>query len=79
MADVEMPDAGPSGAAKTKEPAAKSKAGGEVATDGKKRFEVKKVVISGWGFCTAEGLLYAVERCSSVGMGYCCRQLCNLS
>ena len=46
MADVEMPDAGPSGAGKTKDPAAKSsKTGGEVATDGKKRFEVKKVCL----------------------------------
>ena len=45
MADVEMPDAGPSAGAKSKAPAVKSaKAGGaDTAMDGKKRFEVKKV------------------------------------
>ena len=47
MADVEMPDAGPSAAAKTKDPPAKSTkiGGGEAAMDGKKRFEVKKVYL----------------------------------
>ena len=39
-----MPDAGPSAAGKAKDPVVKSaKSGGEVSTDGKKRFEVKKV------------------------------------
>ena len=43
MADVEMPDAGPSAPAKAKTPVKTSKVGGADATsDGKKRFEVKK-------------------------------------
>ena len=56
MADVEMPDAGPSGPSKTKDAVAKiSKAGGEAAVDGKKRFEVKKVLIPGGRACRPEG------------------------
>lgn len=45
MADVEMPDAGPSSVAQSKEPATKSAKAGRADTnmDGKKRFEVKKV------------------------------------
>ena len=44
MADVDMPDAGPSVPAKTKAPGTKvAKSGGDTGTDGKKRFEVKKV------------------------------------
>jgi RING-box protein 1 len=42
MADVDMPDAGPSAPAKTKAPGAKSGKGTEAGTEGKKRFEVKK-------------------------------------
>ncbi|MCJ1252101.1 hypothetical protein MMC30_009339 [Trapelia coarctata] len=42
MADVDMPDAGPSAPAKAKAPTKSSKAGGEGGLDGKKRFEVKK-------------------------------------
>ena len=47
MADVDMPDAGPSGSAapaKIKAPVKSSKSGAtEAGLDGKKRFEVKKV------------------------------------
>ena len=44
MADVEMPDAGPSVPAKSKATAKSSKSGAaEGGLDGKKRFEVKKV------------------------------------
>ena len=42
MADVEMPDAGSSTAAKSKAPATKGGAS-DSTVDGKKRFEVKKV------------------------------------
>ena len=44
MADIDMPDAGPSAPAKTKAPTKAARAGGtDVTTEGKKRFEVKKV------------------------------------
>ena len=45
MADVDMPDVGTSGPSKSKAPVKSSKAGSAVETgsDGKKRFEVKKV------------------------------------
>ena len=45
MADVDMPDAGPSASSKLKPSGVKTaKAGGtDTGTDGKKRFEVKKV------------------------------------
>ena len=42
MNDVDMPDAGPSAAAKSKAVSKTAKAGG-AADEGKKRFEVKKV------------------------------------
>ncbi len=42
MADVDMPDAGPSGSAKPKASVKSSKAGGDAASGDKKRFEVKK-------------------------------------
>jgi len=42
MADVDMPDAGPSGPAKSKTPVKSSKSGGDSASVDKKRFEVKK-------------------------------------
>lgn len=42
MADVDMPDAGPSAPAKTKTTGATSGKGADASTDGKKRFEVKK-------------------------------------
>ena len=44
MADVEMPDAGPSAPPKSKSSVTKSakSAGADVGPDGKKRFEVKK-------------------------------------
>ena len=45
MADVDMPDAGPSAptTGKSKAVAKSSKAGTDIGLDGKKRFEVKKV------------------------------------
>ena len=44
MADIDMPDAGPSAPSKIKVPAKTSRAGAaDVAAEGKKRFEVKKV------------------------------------
>ncbi len=43
MADVDMPDAGPSAPPKARAPVKSSKAGGvDAGSDGKKRFEVKK-------------------------------------
>ena len=43
MADVEMPDAGPSASTNPKPAAKSSRAGGtDTSLDGKKRFEVKK-------------------------------------
>ncbi|KAI4175458.1 MAG: hypothetical protein LQ343_001658 [Gyalolechia ehrenbergii] len=41
--DVDMPDAGPSGPAKSKTQSKTAKAGG-TADEGKKRFEVKKLI-----------------------------------
>jgi hypothetical protein len=78
MGDVDMPDAGFAGPAKSKA-AGKAKTGlGEGNTDSKKRFEVKKVL---WPSITTvwqdtDALL--VERCCSLGLGYCGRQLCYL-
>ena len=43
MADVDMTDAPSGSTAPVKKSAGKTKAGSEVALDGKKRFEVKKV------------------------------------
>lgn len=46
MADVDMPDAGSTAAGKSKVPVKASKLGAaEGATEGKKRFEVKKVLM----------------------------------
>ncbi|CAD6576712.1 MAG: hypothetical protein ASARMPRED_007838 [Alectoria sarmentosa] len=42
MADVDMPDAGPSVPAKSKGAVKSAKSGVDVGPDGKKRFEVKK-------------------------------------
>lgn len=42
MADVDMPDAGPSAPVKNKAPGGKIGKGADAGTDGKKRFEVKK-------------------------------------
>lgn len=80
MADVEMPDAGPSSAAKSKAPVAKgAKAGGaDTNMEGKKRFEVKKVHFDILGPQISR-LHDEVERGSPVGMGYCCGQLRYLS
>lgn len=80
MADVEMPDAGSSAAAKPKDPTTKSaKAGGaDTSMEGKKRFEVKKVRDE--DIDLESTYLRSIVECSSlVGMGYCCRQLCYLS
>ena len=44
MADVDMPDAGPSVPAKSKSVVKSAKAGADTGSEGKKRFEVKKVV-----------------------------------
>lgn len=54
MADVDMPDVGASGPSKSKAPVKSSKAGTavDVGSDGKKRFEVKKV-------CSTLGNIYA--------------------
>ena len=69
MADVEMTDAPP----KTKT----SKA--DTADFGKKRFEVKKVSYILTRFLeTKTDLSVLVERCCSLGMGHCRRQLCHL-
>lgn len=43
MADVDMPDAGPSAPAKSKGAVKSAKSGADIGPDGKKRFEVKKV------------------------------------
>ena len=43
MADVDMPDAGPSATSKSKAPVKSSKAGGpDTGSENRKRFEVKK-------------------------------------
>ena len=47
MADVDMPDAGPSAPAKSKGIIKSAKSGADVGSDGKKRFEVKKVIPPG--------------------------------
>ena len=44
MADVDMPDAGPSVPAKSKGAVKSAKSGADTGPDGKKRFEVKKVI-----------------------------------
>ena len=44
MADVDMPDAGPSAPAKAKGTIKTAKSGADIGSDGKKRFEVKKVI-----------------------------------
>lgn len=76
MADVEMVDAGAAPKVKS------SKAGVSDAMDGKKRFEVKKVSYNHAEMYarTGSGVLTAtsVERCGTMGMGHCGRQLCHL-
>lgn len=58
MADIDMADAAPAAPAKAKASAKSAKAGGlaEAGSDGKKRFEVKKVQSS-----TASKLLYNIN------------------
>jgi hypothetical protein len=49
MADIDMPDAEVGTSSKTKAPAKASKSGpSEAASDGKKRFEVKKACLLGF-------------------------------
>lgn len=67
MADVDMTDAPP---AAVKKGGAK-KAGGGEGSDGKKRFEVKKVEISRKSYICAILIACLVECGSFVGMGYC--------
>ncbi|CAO1604127.1 hypothetical protein XANCAGTX0491_007692 [Xanthoria calcicola] len=79
MNDVDMPDAGPSAAAKSKAVSKTAKAGG-AADEGKKRFEVKKVRSSpSTAIRTSGSLRSSVERSSTMGVGHCCGQLCYLS
>jgi len=54
MADVDMPDAGPSALAKSKVTGARAARSGaaDAGSDGKKRFEVKKVWIPHWSQAT---------------------------
>jgi hypothetical protein len=83
MADIDMTDApSGSGSAQVKKALGKSKATpGEGASDGKKRFEVKKVGHNSfWCFYEELDCLHEriVERRGSMGMGYRCRQLCYL-
>ena len=76
MADVDMPDAGSAAPAKSKA-TGKAKTGlGEGNSDGKKRFEVKKVLRISVHKHNAN--MKQVERCCSVGLGYRGRQLCHL-
>ena len=83
MADVDMPDAGTSGPSKAKAPVKASKAGNaaDPGSDGKKRFEVKKVQ-SPWAISTPKAGKRTddvlVERRGLVGLGHCRRQLRHL-
>jgi hypothetical protein len=68
MADVDMTDSPAPAAAKTK--VSKSGGSGDVS-DGKKRFEVKKVFrTSGKAICCCKIDVISVERRGSVGMGH---------
>lgn len=53
---------------------------GDGGVDGKKRFEVKKVRMSGGEiyYDSEADEILLVERSRSVGMGHCCRQLRHL-
>lgn len=83
MADVDMADASPPAPSKVKPVTKVVKAGGsaDVGSDGKKRFEVKKVQSIAF-----ESSIYkrcsdkpTVERSSPLGVGHRCRQLRHLS
>jgi hypothetical protein len=68
MADVEMTDA-PSKAKASK---------ADTADSGKKRFEVKKVsTCNSLKTCLTDDD-FQVERCCTLGLGHCRRQLCHL-
>jgi len=71
MVDVEMVDAPSGGVHKVKAGAAS-----ETSGDAKKRFEVKKVGVASQPNRNLNPsclTLYAVERCSSLGLGHSCR------
>jgi hypothetical protein len=77
MADVDMTDAPSASTAPVKKAASKAK--GAEGGDGKKRFEVKKVdSYQTMYWLSGELMNELVERSSSLGLGYCRRQLCNL-
>ena len=71
MADVDMTDAPSGSTAPVKKSAGKTKAGSEVALDGKKRFEVKKVGSVGRQAVHTNTDLFVVECRSPLGLGYC--------
>ena len=79
MADIDMPDAGPSAPAggKGKATVKSSKAGAGGGSEEKKRFEVKKVKYPVWSPIRPHSWLIGciVERCRSMGLGHCGRQL----
>ena len=72
MADVDMADAAPAAPAKTKASAKGAKAGGsaELGSDGKKRFEVKKVGSILATKPRQAQLISKVECSSPLGMGH---------
>ena len=79
MADVDMPDAGPSVPAKGKATVKSSKSGAaDGGLDGKKRFEVKKVRHQHDVHLDMLANCFVVECCSFMGVGHRCRQLCHL-
>ena len=81
MADVDMPDAGPSTPVKASKTSLKSSKAGasEGIVDGKKRFEVKKVKEASMSPSEmSPDRFVLVECCSSMGVGYCGGQLCYL-
>ena len=81
MADIDMADAAPAAPSKAKVLAKGAKAGGsaDAGSDGKKRFEVKKVIYHDFDFSEWRPNKSAVERSSSLGMGHRGRQLRYLS
>lgn len=73
MADVEMTDAGPAAAPKSKSTAKLAKSGAaDSGSDGKKKFEVKKVGEHD-SLRIATSNPSVVECCGIVGLGYCGR------
>ena len=74
MADIDMADAAPTAPTKTKASAKGAKAGGsaELGSDGKKRFEVKKVSSTLATEPRQAQLTTTVECSSPLGMGHRC-------